>query len=132
MDLDFISVLRLWDNQSLWCHLKFDGDGSWILSAIVANTLVICHDGSYYMKKFTSNVCSMALIMHCTAIGFELTCTWTQCFDETDNNRDELLGGLCSSLLLKVASTSSVAAVYGPHSPPVALQNKSLVWPQRE
>ena len=76
-DLDFILVLRSWENQSLWSHLKFDGDGSWLLSAIIANTLLICHDGSY-MKKVTSNVCSTAVVMYCTATGFELTCTWVE------------------------------------------------------
>jgi hypothetical protein len=111
VDLDLISVLRSWENQSLWRHLKFDGDGSWLLNAIIANTLIICHDGSY-MKKVTSNVCAAALVMHCTVTGFELSCTWVECCDEADNYRAELLGGLCSSLLLK--AISSVAAVYGP------------------
>jgi ribonuclease HI len=77
---------------------------------VLANTLLICHDGSY-MKKVTSNVCATAVVMYCTATGFELTCTWVECCDEADNYRAELLGALCSSLLLKAAS--SVAAVYG-------------------
>ena len=72
---------------------------------------MICHDGSY-MKKFTSNVCSMALIMHCTAIGFELTCTWTQCFDEADNNRDDYLGLCWSHVLFRFRTSRNYNLTY--------------------
>jgi hypothetical protein len=52
---NFLGILHSWPNQSLWCTLKVDGDGSWILDALVAGSLDVVHDGSF-MKKVTPKV----------------------------------------------------------------------------
>ena len=106
--LGFFATLLSWDNQTLWKHLYFDGDGSWILDALCAGTLDIVHDGSY-MKKVSPLVCSMALLMICRATGQELRCTWVEFSSSADNYRAELLGAVCCSLLLKAASSSPAA-----------------------
>jgi hypothetical protein len=110
----FLQVLASWENQSLWKHLKCDGDGSWVLDAIIAGSLDIVHDGSY-MKKVAPKVCSisMALIMRCRNTDQELTCTWVELSASADNYRGELLGGLCCSLLL----------IKQPPCPPASIRN---------
>jgi hypothetical protein len=104
----FLGILHSWPNQSLWRTLKVDGDGSWILDALVAGSLDVVYDGSF-MKKVTPKVCSMALLMRCRITGYELTCTWAEMSNSADNYRGELLGALCCSLLLKAATAAPVA-----------------------
>lgn len=101
--VSFLAVLASWENQSLWRNLKVDDDGLWLSNAILANSLLIVHDGSY-MKKVTTRACSMALIMKCRITGRELTCTWVEVSDSADNYRGEWLGALASSLILKAIS----------------------------
>ncbi len=43
----FEHVIKSFANHSLWLSLDFDGDGSWILDGMLAQSLVIIHDGSY-------------------------------------------------------------------------------------
>jgi hypothetical protein len=42
----FENVIKGFANQSLWLSLEYDGDGSWILDGMLAQSLVIIHDGS--------------------------------------------------------------------------------------
>jgi hypothetical protein len=109
----FLGILHSWPNQSLWRTLKVDGDGSWILDALVAGSLDldVVHDGSF-MKKVTPKVCSMALLMRCRLTGHELTCTWAEMSNSADNYRGELLGALCCSLILK--AVTAAPAAYSP------------------
>lgn len=106
-----LEILHSWENQSLWEHLRVDGDGNWITSALVAGSLDIVHNGSY-MKKVTPLVCSTALLMKCRITQAELVCTWAEMSTSADNYRGELLGALCCSLILKAAA--SVPATYPP------------------
>jgi hypothetical protein len=61
------------------------------------------------MKKVTPKVCSMALLMHCRLTGHELTCTWAEMSNSSDNYRGELLGALYCSLILKTATAAPAA-----------------------
>ncbi len=47
---DFLSVLRSFENQSLWEHFVCDGNGSWIFQGLFSCLLVVVHDGSYMRK----------------------------------------------------------------------------------
>jgi hypothetical protein len=96
-------VLASWENQSLWTNLNVDGDSLWLSNAVLANSLLIVHDGSY-MKKVTTHACSMALIMKCRLTDQELTCTWVEVSDSADNYQAKWLGALGCSLILKAVS----------------------------
>jgi hypothetical protein len=41
----FENVVKGFANQSLWASLEYDGDSSWILDGMLAQSLVIIHDG---------------------------------------------------------------------------------------
>jgi hypothetical protein len=57
----FEQVIKSFANQSLWLSLDYDGDGSWILDGMLAQSLVIIHDGSY-MKEVSTHI-SLAATM---------------------------------------------------------------------
>jgi hypothetical protein len=44
-------------NQILWILLKYSRDGSWILNGMIAQSLVIMHDGPY-INKVSPDICS--------------------------------------------------------------------------
>jgi hypothetical protein len=46
----FEHVIKSFANQSLWLSLDYDGVSYWILDEMLAQSLVIIHDGSY-MKE---------------------------------------------------------------------------------
>jgi hypothetical protein len=46
----FENVFRGFANQSLWVSLDYNGNGSWILEGMLAQSLIIIHDGSYMNK----------------------------------------------------------------------------------
>ena len=66
---DFWTVLRSYENQSLWDNFCCDGDGSWITDGILHGTLVCVHDESY-MKEVDPTVCSAAYMIYCTKQNF--------------------------------------------------------------
>ena len=41
----FEQTIRHFANQSLWVSLEYNGDGSWILNGMLAQSLIIIHDG---------------------------------------------------------------------------------------
>jgi hypothetical protein len=43
----FEQVIKSFANQSLCLSLDYNGDGSWILDGMLAQSLLIIHDGSY-------------------------------------------------------------------------------------
>ncbi len=61
----FKNVIRGYVNKSLWTSLDYDGDGSWILGWMLAESLIIIHDGSY-MKEISPIISSAATMIYCT------------------------------------------------------------------
>jgi hypothetical protein len=61
-------------NQTLWLSLDYDGDGSWMLNGMLAQSLVIIHDGSY-MKELSPEICSAATMIYCTIAKARCKCT---------------------------------------------------------
>jgi hypothetical protein len=99
-------------NQSLWSTLNLDGDGEWILDAMVRGTLVIVHDGSY-MEELDRSACSAGGVIFCTQVRRMATFSAAERTHHrtASNYRGELLGGLLASLILKAASSLLSAEV---------------------
>jgi hypothetical protein len=60
----FEQTIRHFTNQSLWVSLEYNGDGSWILDGMLAQSLIIIHDGSY-MKEISPDISSAATMIYC-------------------------------------------------------------------
>ncbi len=54
----FEHVIKTFANQSLWLSLDYNGDSSWILDGMFAQSLVIIHDGSYMKELLPNNLLS--------------------------------------------------------------------------
>jgi hypothetical protein len=67
----FENVIRGFANQSLWVSLDYDGDGSRILEGMLAQSLIIIHDGSY-MREISPIISSAAtyydILYHCKSL----------------------------------------------------------------
>jgi hypothetical protein len=61
----FKNVIRGFANQSLCVPLDYNGNGSWILKEMLAQSLVIIHDGSY-MPEISPSISSVATMIYCT------------------------------------------------------------------
>ncbi len=61
----FENAIKGFANQSLWASLEYNGGGSWILDGMLAQSLVIIHDGSY-MRDLSPCISSAATMIHCT------------------------------------------------------------------
>ncbi len=61
----FEQTMRHFANQSLWVSLEYNGDGSWILDGMLAQSLIIIHNG-LYMKEISPDTCSAARMIYCT------------------------------------------------------------------
>ncbi len=42
---EFEQTIRHFTNKSLWVSLNYNGDGSWILNGVLAQSLIVIHDG---------------------------------------------------------------------------------------
>ncbi len=73
----FENVIRGFSNQSLWVSLDYDGDGSWILKGMLAQSLIIIHDGSY-IKEISPIISSAATMIYCTIAKVQCKCTWAE------------------------------------------------------
>ena len=90
---DFWTVIRGYDNQTLWDNFDCDGDGSWITNGLINGTLVAVHDGSY-MKEVNPHVCSAAFMIRCNATGLRAKGLVAEWSESADNYRAEILGGI--------------------------------------
>jgi hypothetical protein len=61
----FEHVIKSFANQTLWFSLDYDGEGSWILDCMLAQSLVIIHDGSY-MRELSPYISSAVTMIYCT------------------------------------------------------------------
>jgi hypothetical protein len=59
------NVIRGYVNKSLWTSLDYDGDKSWILGGMLAESLIIIHAGSY-MNEISPIISSAATMIYCT------------------------------------------------------------------
>ncbi len=73
----FEQTIKNMANQTLWLLLHYDGDGSWMLNGMLAQSLVIIHDGSY-MKELSPDICSAATMIYCTIAKTRCKCTWAK------------------------------------------------------
>jgi hypothetical protein len=80
-------------NQTLWLSLDYDGDGSWMLNGMLAQSLFIIHDGSY-MKKLSPDICSAATMIYCTIAKARCKRTWAEQSSVAGPYHGEILGGL--------------------------------------
>jgi hypothetical protein len=60
----FEHVIKSFANQSLWLSLDYNGDSTWILDGMLAQSLVIIHDGSY-MKEVLPHISLVATMINC-------------------------------------------------------------------
>ncbi len=92
-------------NKSLWTSLDYDGDGSWILGGMLAESLIIIHDGSY-MKEISPNISSAATMIYCSIAKARCKCTWAETSTSAGSYRGEILGGVMTQLILHAAAAS--------------------------
>ena len=99
-----LDAIRRLPNQSLWQHMDLDGDGNWIIDALLGGTLAVAHDGSF-KEHVDMSVCSAGLVLFCTKTNRLATIS---CAEKTrpgtaSNYRGEFLGGLLLALLIHCA-----------------------------
>ncbi len=111
----FEHTIRHFTNQSLWVSLEYNGDGSWILGGILAQSLIIIHNGSY-MKKISPDICSVATMIYCLITRYRCKCTWAEHSTSAGSYRGEILGRIMTQLILNAASFSYEGAI-----PPVVV-----------
>ena len=81
--------------------LDVDGDGNWIIDALVNGTLAVAHDGSFN-EHVNRSVCSAGLVLLCTSTRKLATVSWaerTGPAGTATNYRGELLRGLPLALI---------------------------------
>jgi hypothetical protein len=67
-------VIRGFANKSFWASLDYDGDGSWIHEGMLAQSLIIIHDGSY-MREISPIISSTATMIYYTIAKVRCKCT---------------------------------------------------------
>jgi hypothetical protein len=104
------NVIRGFANQSLWVSLEYDGNSSWILEGMLAQSLIIIHDGSY-MREISPIISSAATMIYCTIAKVRCKCTWAKMLTSAGSYRGKILGGIMMQLLLHVAAASYHGAI---------------------
>jgi hypothetical protein len=92
-------------NQSLWGSLEYNGDGSWILNSMLAQSLIIIHNG-LYMKEISPDTCSAETMIYCTTTKYQCKCTWAEHSASSGSYRGEILGRIMTQLILNAVSLS--------------------------
>jgi hypothetical protein len=111
----FEQTMRHFANQSLRGSLEYNRDGSWILEGMLAQSLIIIHDG-LYMKEISPDTCSVATMIYCTTNKYQCKCTWAECSASSGSYRREILGRIMTQLILNAASLSYKGSI-----PPVVV-----------
>ena len=96
--------------------LDYNGDGSGILEGMLAQSLIIIHDGSY-MKKISPSISSVATMIYCTIAKVRCKCTWAKKLPSAGSYCDEIRGGVMVQLILYAAASS-----YHDTIPPVVVE----------
>jgi hypothetical protein len=111
----FENVFKGFANQSLWVSLEYDGDGSWILNGMLAQSPVIIHDGSY-MRDLSPCISSVATMIYCMIAKVQYKCTWAEQSTSAGPYCGEILSGVMTQLILHKA-----ASTYHDTIPPVVM-----------
>ena len=98
----FEHVFKSFANQTLWISLDYDLDVSWILDGMLAQSLVIIHDGSY-MRELSPYISSAATMIYCTIAKAQCKCTWPEQSASAGPYQGEILGGVMTQLILNAA-----------------------------
>jgi hypothetical protein len=101
----FEHTIKSMANQTLWLSLDYDGDGYWMLNKMLAQSLVIIHDGSY-MKELSPEIFSAATMIYCTIAKARCKCTWAKQSSAAGSYPGEILGGLMTQLILNAAAST--------------------------
>jgi hypothetical protein len=120
----FENVIRGFANQSLWVSLDYNGDGSWILEDMLAQSLIIIHNGSY-MREISPIIFSAATMIYYTIAKVQCKCTWAKMLTSAGSFCGEILGGVMTQLILHAAAASYHGAI-----PPVMVDcdNNGIVF----
>ncbi len=100
----FECVIKSFATQSLWLSLDYNGDRSWILYGMLAQSLVIFHDGSY-MKEVSPHISFAATMIYCTHAKVQCKCTWAKQSTSASSYHEEILGGVMMQLILNAAAS---------------------------
>ncbi len=100
----FEHVIKSFANQSLWLSLDYNGDGSWILDEMLAQSLVIIHDGSY-MKEVSTHISLAATMIHCKIAKAQCKCTRVKQLASAGSYCGEILGGVMAQLILNASAS---------------------------
>jgi hypothetical protein len=106
----FEHVIKSFANQSLWLSLDFDGDGSWILDGMLAQSLIIIHDGSY-MKEVTTHISLVATMIYCRIAKAQCKCTWAKQSASAGSYPGEILSEVMTQLILNAAASKCHDAI---------------------
>ena len=105
---DFWKYLKNWGGVWMWDTFHLDdpssADLSWLVLAVRNNTAVWVTDGSYDRKR-APTVSGAGWIVHCTASGRRLSCSFYERSPAASSYRGELLG-LCAIHLFLLALTT--------------------------
>ncbi len=80
-----------------------------MLSRMLAQFLVIIHDGSY--MKEVIDICSAATMIYCTIAKARCKCTWAKRSSVASPYCGEILGGLMTQLILNAAALEYHSAI---------------------
>jgi hypothetical protein len=106
----FEHVFKSFANQSLWLSLDYNDDTSCILDGMLAQSLVIIHDGSY-MKEVSTHISLAATMIYCRIAKAQFRCTWAEQFASAGSYHGEILGGIMMQLILNVAASKCHDAI---------------------
>jgi hypothetical protein len=106
----FECVIKSFANQSLWLSLDYDGDGSWILDVMLAQSLVIIHDRSC-TKEVLPHISLAATMIYCTNAKAQCKCTWAKQSTSAFSYHGEILGGVMTQLFLNAAASKCHDAI---------------------
>ncbi len=101
----FEHTMQHFSNQTLWVLIDYSGDGCCILNEMIAQSLVIIHNGSY-MKEVSPNICSVATMIYCTIAKAWCKCTWAERSSSAGPYREKFLRGLMMQLILNAAASA--------------------------
>ncbi len=110
----FEHMMRHFSNQTLWVSLGYSGDGFLVLYRMIAQSLVIIHDGSY-MKKTSPDICSAEMMIYFTIAKARCKCKWTKRLSSAGPYW-EILGRVMTQLILNAAASAHHGAI-----PPVVV-----------
>jgi hypothetical protein len=106
----FEHTMKHSSNQTLWVLLDYSRDGTWLLDGMIAQSLVIKHDGSY-MKEGLPDICPTATMIYCTIAKVRCKCTWAEHLSSAGSYCREILGGLMTQLILNASASGYHSAM---------------------